>query len=540
MKALETVIPDLTYLFINGRKKVHYQKEVAELVETAILKHEGRLTSTGALAADTGHFTGRAPKDRFIVYDGLTKDNVWWGAVNQPIATETFDTLFEQVGAFLSQREIFVRDGYVVANPDHRIGVRVVTETAFQNIFVNNLFIRSGYADAAHRPEWSILAAPGFRCSEPEKYGLHHSNFVIINFTRRVILIAGTAYTGEIKKGMFSVLNFILPLQKRILSMHCSANTDESGNTALFFGLSGTGKTTLSADRDRLLVGDDEHGWDTGGIFNFEGGCYAKCIGLDRDQEPEIFDAVRFGALLENTVFSANTRTPDYEDTTKTENTRVAYPIEYMTDSVPSGTAPAPKNIFFLTADAFGVIPPISLLSTTQAMYHFISGYTAKVAGTEVGVKTPQAVFSACFGEAFLPLHPSHYAELLRERLADPDIRVWLVNTGWIAGPYGVGRRIKLQYTRTMVRAALTGALRESTFVTHPIFKLRYPTACPDVPDAIMDPVGLWADKTAYYAQSTQLANLFVKNFKKFETTVSADVLAASPGIADNAPNGGS
>ncbi|WP_257656501.1 phosphoenolpyruvate carboxykinase (ATP) [Parapedobacter lycopersici] len=531
MNSLETVMPDLTYLFINENATVHYQKEVAELVETAILNQEGHLTHTGALAADTGYFTGRAPKDRFIVYDDLTKDEIWWGPVNQPISADSAGTLLEQVGAYLGERELYVRDGLAVSDPDHCVSIRAITETAFQNIFVNNLFIRPGTADVNARPDWSILAAPGFRCPNPEQYGLRQSNFVIIDFTRQVILIAGTAYTGEIKKGMFSVLNFILPLRKRILPMHCSANTDTSGSTALFFGLSGTGKTTLSADHDRLLVGDDEHGWDAGGIFNFEGGCYAKCVGLDRTREPEIFDAIRFGALLENTVFYPGSRTPDYENTTKTENTRVAYPIEHIAGSVRSGRAPAPKNIFFLTADAFGVIPPISLLSTTQAMYHFISGYTAKVAGTEVDVKIPQAVFSACFGEAFLPLHPAHYAELLRGRLTGTDIRVWLVNTGWIAGPYGVGRRIKLDYTRAMVRAALAGSLHDAAFRTHPVFKLQYPTACPGVPDAIMDPVSLWANDTAYYAQANRLAALFVENFKKFETAVSADVRAAGPYI---------
>lgn len=531
MNVLKTAIPDLTYLSIKENGCVHYQKEVAELIEAAIVKHEGRLTHTGALAADTGHFTGRAPEDRFIVQDSRTTDTVWWGTINQPITPTAFDALFKQVGAYLSDKEIFVRDGLVVSDPNHHIGIRTVTETAFQNIFVNNLFIRPEHADPEMRPEWSILAAPGFICTEPAQYGLRHANFVIINFTRRIILIAGTGYTGEIKKSVFSVLNFVLPLEKRILSMHCSANTDESGNTALFFGLSGTGKTTLSADRDRLLVGDDEHGWNENGIFNFEGGCYAKCIGLDPTKEPEIFDAVRFGALLENTVFFPDTRTPDYHDATKTENTRVAYPIEHIADSVPSGRAPAPKNIFFLTADAFGVIPPISLLSTTQAMYHFISGYTAKVAGTEIGIKEPRAVFSACFGEAFLPLHPTYYAELLRERLADPTIRVWLVNTGWIAGPYGIGRRIKLEYTRAMIKAALTGALRDATFLTHPVFKLRYPTACPDVPESILNPLTTWADPDAYYEKANQLAGLFIENFKKFAAQVTADVLAASPAI---------
>src|SRR5690606_22608788 len=385
MNMQKIAIPDLNYLFIRNNKGVHYQKNVAELVETAIINQEGNLTETGALAADTGQFTGRTPKDRFIVHDSLTKDTVWWGAINQPIAQSSFDTLFEQMGDYLSSTEIFVRDGFAVADPQHTVAIRGITEPAFQNICVNKRFIRPESGNADFVPEWSILAAPGFTCAEPSQYGLHHSNFVIINFTKRVILIAGTAYTGEIKKGMFTVLNFILPLQKRVLSMHCSANTDESGNTALFFGLSGTGKTTLSADGGRFLIGDDEHGWDDTGVFNFEGGCYAKCIGLDREKEPEIFQAIRFGALLENTVFFPDTRIPDYENTEKTENTRVAYPINYIENSIPTGRAAGPKNIFFLTADAFGVIPPVSLLSTTQAMYHFISGYTAKVAGTEVG-----------------------------------------------------------------------------------------------------------------------------------------------------------
>lgn len=528
-------IPDLSYLFIQNNKEVHYQKNVPELVEAAIIKQEGSLTDTGALAADTGHFTGRTPKDRFIVRDALTQDNVWWGTVNQPIAESAFDTLFEQMGDYLSNTEIFVRDGLAVADPDHNVSLRAITETAFQNIFVNNMFIRPNYEAVESVPTWSVLAAPGFKCREPAKYGLNHPNFVIINFTKRVILIAGTAYTGEIKKGMFTVLNFALPLQKHVLSMHCSANTDESGNTALFFGLSGTGKTTLSADGARLLIGDDEHGWDDEGVFNFEGGCYAKCVGLDKVKEPEIFRAIRFGALLENTVFFPHTRTPDYENTTKTENTRVAYPIDHIQRSIPTGRAAAPKNIFFLTADAFGVIPPVSLLSTTQALYHFISGYTAKVAGTEVGIKEPKAVFSACFGEAFLPLHPTRYAELLRERLCDPTIRVWLVNTGWIAGPYGIGRRIKLKYTRAIINAALSGELSEANFLTHPVFKLRYAISCPEVPDAIMDPLKMWSNDEAYYAQANLLASLFIDNFGKFEAQVSADVRKESPSIITTA-----
>ncbi|GGG93674.1 phosphoenolpyruvate carboxykinase [ATP] 1 [Parapedobacter pyrenivorans] len=535
MNASEIAIPELNYLFIKNREKVHYQSSVAELVEYAIINGEGSLAATGALAADTGCFTGRAPYDRFIVRDTLTENSIWWGSVNQPISGASFDELFEQVGAYFNGKAIFVRDAIAGANDSHSIAVRTVTETAYQNIFVNNLFIRPASPDPAARPEWSILAAPGYTCADPEKYGLHHPNFVIINFTRKVILIAGTGYTGEIKKSIFSVLNYILPLQKHVLSMHCSANTDQDGHTALFFGLSGTGKTTLSADRERMLVGDDEHGWDDHGIFNFEGGCYAKCIGLDEDKEPEIFRAVRFGALIENINFFPGTRTPNYDDVSKTENTRVAYPIHHVVDSVSGGRAPAPKHIFFLTADAFGVLPPVSLLSPTQAMYHFMSGYTAKVAGTEVGIKEPKAIFSACFGEAFLPLHPAHYAELLRARLAGNHIDVWLINTGWIAGPYGIGRRIKLGYTRSIIKAALTGVLKEATFRTHPVFGFRYPTCCPDVPDSVLDPVQLWPDESAYYAKANQLAKLFIDNFKKYEDEVSEDVLSASPTTLESA-----
>ncbi|SFC25695.1 phosphoenolpyruvate carboxykinase (ATP) [Parapedobacter composti] len=538
MEASKKAILELDYLFIRGNGNVHYQKNIAELVEDAVAGREGYLSDTGALAADTGHFTGRAPYDRFIVQDKLTRDTVWWGSINQPISPSAFEQLFEQVGSYFNDKPVFVRDAMVGADPGHQISVRVVTETAYQNIFAHNLFLRPSVADPSARPEWSILAAPGYRCGQPEKYGLHNPNFVVISFTHKVILVAGTGYTGEIKKGMFSVLNFILPLQKRVLSMHCSANTDRQGHTALFFGLSGTGKTTLSTDTGRLLVGDDEHGWDDKGIFNFEGGCYAKCVGLDENKEPEIFRAVRFGALIENIGFFPGTRIPDYADTSKTENTRVAYPIHHIAGSIASGMAPAPNHIFFLTADAFGVMPPVSRLSTTQAMYHFISGYTAKVAGTEVGVSEPRAVFSACFGEAFLPLHPSYYAELLRKRLEARQIDVWLINTGWIAGPYGVGRRIKLDYTRSIIRAAINGTLKEAPFRTHPVFGFRYPTACPGVPDTVLDPVKLWADEEAYYAQANQLAKRFIGNFGKFEREVSPDVLDAAPVIWEAKPIG--
>lgn len=522
---------DLNYLGIQSKKTIHYQKTIAELVEHAIQVGEGKLADTGALAADTGKFTGRSPGDRFIVEDELTAQNVWWGKINQAISPQNYELLYRQVTDYLSEKVLFVRDAVACADPNHRLTLRAVTESAYQSIFVNNMFIRPEQVDASEKPAWTILAASGFTCKNPEEFGIKNPNFVILNFTKKVILIAGTGYTGEIKKGIFSVLNFVLPLQKSVLSMHCSANTDENNETALYFGLSGTGKTTLSADAERKLIGDDEHGWDDHGVFNFEGGCYAKCVGLDPQKEPEIFNAVKFGALLENINFHPDTRIPDYNNIDKTENTRVAYPIDHIENIAEGSVGGAPKNIFFLTADAFGVLPPVSKLTVTQAMYHFISGYTAKVAGTEVGVTEPKAVFSACFGEAFLPLHPSQYAELLRSKLKSADINVWLINTGWIAGPYGVGRRIKLAYTRAIIKAALSGQLQEVDYIKHPVFGLKYPTSCPGVPDNILDPISMWDHEEAYYVQANQLAKLFIDNFSKFENGVSEDVLAESPVI---------
>lgn len=533
MDNIDKEILDLSYLSLYPKQNVHYQKNVSELVEQALQLGEGVLSDTGALAADTGKFTGRSPKDRFIVKDDITQDQVWWGTINQPISPENFDKLYEKVVAYLNGQELFVRDAIACANDEHQLTLRAITESAYQSIFVNNMFIRPENVDGSQKPEWTILAATGYMIDDPAAYGVANPNFVLLNFSKKTILIAGTGYTGEIKKGIFTVLNFILPAQKNVLSMHCSANTDENGETALYFGLSGTGKTTLSADKERMLIGDDEHGWGEEGIFNFEGGCYAKCVGLDPEKEPEIFSAVKFGALLENINFKEGTRIPNYDNIDKTENTRVAYPIDHIENIAPGSRGGAPKNIFFLTADAFGVLPPVSRLSVTQAMYHFISGYTAKVAGTEVGVKEPKAVFSACFGEAFLPLHPGQYAELLREKLKSGTIKVWLINTGWVAGPYGIGRRIKLAYTRAIIKAALDGSLNEGSFVTHPIFGLEYPTACPNIPNNVLDPVALWDNKEAYHAQANQLAKLFVENFKKFEDKVSDDVLLASPKVLD-------
>jgi len=524
--------PDLKYLKIDYTGNVFYQLPVSELVEHALANQEGRLSDTGALAADTGKFTGRSPKDRFLVEDSLTKDAIWWGEINQPMTPANFDALFSKVAAHLSNRTIYVRDCAAGADPAYQLSIRVITETAYQSIFANNLFLRS-VGDIGSQPQWSILAAPTLLIEDPQHYGIRNENFVAIDFTKKMVLIAGTGYTGEIKKSIFSILNFILPHEHNVLSMHCSANTSKDGKTALFFGLSGTGKTTLSADKNRKLIGDDEHGWSEKGIFNFEGGCYAKCVGLTEEKEPEIYHAIRFGSLLENVVLDEFDR-PDYDNISKTENTRVSYPIDFMENAEMTGIGNAPENIFFLTADAFGVLPPISLLTVDQAVYHFVSGYTAKVAGTEVGVKEPTAAFSTCFGQAFLPLHPAKYAALLRAKLEqNPNIKVWLVNTGWIAGPYGIGRRIKLNYTRALIRAAMDGSLLEAQFNKHEIFGLDYPTSCGEyVPEQILDARGLWNNNEAYDVQAKRLAKLFIGNFEKFDHSMPASVQMAGPRIA--------
>lgn len=505
----------------------------AELTEDTIIKGEGVLTDTGALAVDTGEFTGRSPKDRFIVCDSKTENSVWWGDINIKFAPEKFDLLFDKISAYLTGREVYVRDAYACADDNYKLNIRVVTELPWQNLFANNLFLRPTKEEALNfTPEWHIISVPGFR-AVPEKDGTRQENFAVINFTKKMILIGGTGYTGEIKKGIFSVLNFILPHEKNVLSMHCSANIGEGGDTAIFFGLSGTGKTTLSADPNRGLIGDDEHGWSENSIFNFEGGCYAKCIDLTEEKEPQIFGAIKFGALLENIEFYEGTTTVDYSNTTKTENTRVGYPIDHISNAVEPSVGGAPQNIFFLTADAFGVLPPISKLNVGQAMYHFISGYTAKVAGTEVGIKDPVTTFSACFGAAFLPLHPTKYAELLGKKLREnPNINVWLVNTGWSGGAYGVGERIKLKYTRAMITAALSGELNNVEYNTHQVFGLAMPTECPNVPSEILSPRNTWVDKDAYDTKANVLATEFVKNFNKFADAASDEILSAAPKVA--------
>ncbi len=523
--------PDLSYLKLDA-KTVKYQLSVAELVQEALKNGEGTLADSGALAVDTGKFTGRSPKDRFIVCDSVTEDTVWWGDINIKISPAHFDSLFDRLTAHLSTKQIYVRDAYACASEPYRTSIRVVTEHAFQNLFANNLFLRYEQEQPPAQPEWTIIASPSFEAN-PATDGTRQANFSILNFSKKIILIGGTAYTGEIKKGIFSVFNYVLPQQKHTLSMHCSANVGADGDTAIFFGLSGTGKTTLSADPQRALIGDDEHGWSEDAVFNFEGGCYAKCVDLTAEKEPQIFNAIKFGALLENTNYFPGTRKVDFSNIEKTENTRVAYPIHYIGNAQLPSVAKGPKNIFFLTADAFGVLPPISKLTTGQAMFHFISGYTAKVAGTEAGVTEPQLTFSACFGKAFLPLHPAQYAKLLGQKMEKHQVNVWLVNTGWSGGPYGIGQRMKLGYTRAMITAALNGSLANADFVEHPVFGLLMPTACPEVPSEILNPRNTWDDKQAYDHKANELATAFLQNFKQFEEFADEAIKKALPKVVE-------
>jgi phosphoenolpyruvate carboxykinase (ATP) len=525
----------LAYLGLENVEAAYWNLSVSELVEDAILRGDGVLTNTGALAVDTGEFTGRSPKDKFIVMDDVTKDTVWWGDVNIKFDSAKFDALYNRMTAYLAGKEVYVRDAYACADPKYRLNIRVVTEFPWSNLFANNLFLRPTEAEMLNfDPEWHIVCAPGFKAT-PEIDGTRQHNFAILNLTKKCIIIGGTAYTGEIKKGIFSLLNYLLPQEKGVLSMHCSANLGKDGDTALFFGLSGTGKTTLSADPNRQLIGDDEHGWSDETIFNFEGGCYAKCVDLTQEKEPQIFNAIKFGALLENIEFKNQFGEVDYTNISKTENTRVAYPINHIENALEPSYAGAPKNIFFLTCDAFGILPPISKLTTEQAMYHFISGYTAKVAGTEVGVTEPTLTFSACFGKVFLPLHPTKYAELLGKKLKGSNINVWLVNTGWSGGAFGVGSRMKLSYTRSLITAALNGELAKVKFDTLPVFGLQFPTECTNVPTEILNPRNTWSDKAAYDAKANSLASAFINNFEQYAAFASDEIMSASPKVAENA-----
>ncbi len=509
----------------------HLNLPPAELVEAALCRGEGTLTDTGALMADTGQFTGRSPKDRFIVKDASTADSVWWGDINIAFDPAKFDQLQAKVVAYLEDKELYVREAYAGAHPASQLKLRIVNELAWHNLFCYNLFLRPGEGvDTNWTPDFSIICAPGFE-ADPAVDGTRQKNFAILNFTKKILLIGGTAYAGEMKKGIFGVLNYLLPHEQDTLPMHCSANIGTHGDAAVFFGLSGTGKTTLSTDPHRHLVGDDEHGWlpGQGGIFNFEGGCYAKVIDLSAEKEPEIWQAIKFGAIVENTRFVPGTRSVDYANKSVTENTRTAYPIDYIPNIAVPSVGPVPTHMFFLTADATGVLPPISRLDKSHAMYHFLSGYTAKVAGTEMGVTEPQATFSACFGAVFLPLHPTKYAEMLGQKMDENPVHVWLVNTGWTGGAYGTGSRMKLGLTRAMITAALTGQLEQADFQVHPVFGVAVPTAVPGVPATLLDPRSTWADPAAYDQAAKLLASKFITNFEKYAANANAEILAGAP-----------
>ncbi|NGZ90516.1 phosphoenolpyruvate carboxykinase (ATP) [Psychroflexus maritimus] len=509
--------------------KVHYQLTPEKLHQATLKKNQGVEVDSGALAINTGEFTGRAPKDRFIVMDEITKEDVWWGDINKPFDSEKFDLLYDKVIDYLNGKELYARDGYVCADDNYRLNIRVVNEYPWSNLFCYNMFLRPEESELENfSADWKIVNAPGFHAN-PEIDGTRSHNFAILNFKKKIALIGGTGYTGEMKKGIFSALNFILPTQKNTLPMHCSANVGEDEDTAIFFGLSGTGKTTLSADPSRRLIGDDEHGWTKENtIFNFEGGCYAKVIDLTEEKEPDIFRAIKPGAILENVIIN-NQGKVDFEDASITPNTRVSYPIYHIDNIQPSSVGENPTNIFFLTADAFGVLPPISKLTPGQAAYHFISGYTAKVAGTEAGINEPLPSFSACFGAPFMPLHPTRYAEMLSKKMKDAGVNVWLVNTGWTGGPYGTGSRMKLKYTRAMITEALAGNLENVEFKTHEIFGLAVPQSCENVPDEVLNPRATWEDKEAYDQKATHLAKSFQDNFKQFEDYANQEIMNGAP-----------
>jgi len=499
----------------------------APLIERILARGEAQLSARGAVTAATGEFTGRTPPNRFIVKDALTADQVAWGKSNQPISPEAFEKVRRRMARYLDGREVFVQDCFAGGDPAYRLKVRVVTELAWHSLFVHQLFLRPSAADLeGFVPDFTIVSMPGCQ-AVPAEDGTATGTYILVNFERRLILIGGTYYAGEMKKSIFSVLNFLLP-SRGVFPMHCSANIGPDGDTALFFGLSGTGKTTLSADPHRRLIGDDEHGWGANGVFNFEGGCYAKCIKLSEQGEPEIWNAIRFGTVLENVVLDPRTRIPNFDDDSKTENTRAAYPIEFIENAVLSARGGHPRNVVLLTADAFGVMPPIARLSVPQAMYHFLSGYTAKLGGTEAGIKEPKATFSTCFGEPFLPLSPMTYAKMLGERITQHQARCWLINTGWTGGAYGVGSRMKLSHTRAMVRAALSGQLDQAACTTDPVFQLSIPSAVPEVPSEVLNPRNTWKDGAAYDKAARHLAGLFRDNFQRF-SGASAEVVAAGP-----------
>jgi phosphoenolpyruvate carboxykinase (ATP) len=500
------------------------------LYEEALRRGEGELSADGAIVCMTSPHTGRSPNDKFVVQEPSSEKNVDWGKVNKPFPADKFDALHAKMMKALEGKELFVQDVYAGADPSYRLPVRLITEKAWHSLFVRHLFIvePSDEVRLQHDPQFTVIDIPSFK-ADPAVDGTRTETFILLNFAKRLVLIGGTNYAGEMKKSIFTVMNYMLPLRDT-MPMHCSANIGEQGDVALFFGLSGTGKTTLSSDPHRGLIGDDEHGWSADGVFNFEGGCYAKMIKLSKEAEPQIYATTkRFGTIIENVVMDPVTRELDLDADTYTENTRGAYPLTFIDNAVPSGRGGHPKNVVMLTADAYGVLPPIARLTPEGAMYHFLSGYTAKVAGTERGVKEPSATFSTCFGAPFMVWDPNVYAKLLGERIAKHQSHVWLVNTGWTGGPYGVGSRMKIAYTRAMINAALSGALDNVTYEKDTTFNLDVPTSCPGVPSEVLNPRNTWADKAAYDAQAAKLAQMFIENFKKFEATATDAVKAAGP-----------
>ncbi len=521
---------DLNNYGITAPASVYWNLNTPELYEEIARREEGVLSNHGAILVDTGEHTGRAAKDKAIVREPQNEDKVFWGDVNKDFPQDKFNSLKGRMMAHARGRELFVQDTYVGAHPKYRLPVRVITELAWHSLFARTMFINDSTVTTPHRPQFTVINFPSFQ-ADPERDGTRSRTFILLDFSQRLVLIGGTSYAGETKKSVFTLMNYLLP-QQGVMSMHCSANVGAEGDVAIFFGLSGTGKTTLSADPERRLVGDDEHGWSDDGVFNFEGGCYAKVIKLSAEAEPDIYRTTKmFGTILENVVFDPQTRSINLDDATKTENTRASYPLTSIPNIVPSGHAGHPRNIIMLTADAFGVLPPVSRLSPAQAMYHFLSGYTAKVAGTEKGIKEPEATFSTCFGAPFMVLHPGVYADLLGKKMEQHKAACWLVNTGWSGGPYGVGARMKIQHTRAMIRAILNGTLANVPTNTDPIFGVQVPSSCPDVPAEVLQPRNTWADKDAYDKQARDLARRFNENFKKYESGVSEAVRAVAPKI---------
>ena len=512
--------------------RVHWNLSPAALYEEALRRGEAQLAADGPLVARTGQHTGRSPNDKFVVREPQSEAHVHWGAVNRPIDEAHFDAVHRDMMAYVQDRDLYVLDAWAGTDPGYRLPIRVVTEFAWHNLFARNMFLPETDAGrlSSHRPEFTVIDLPDFK-ADPARHGTRSDVCILVHFGRRLVLIGGTHYAGEIKKSIFTILNYTLPLQG-VMPMHCSANIGADGDTALFFGLSGTGKTTLSSDPRRRLIGDDEHGWSDSGVFNFEGGCYAKVIKLSAEAEPQIYATTRrFGTILENVVLEADSRALDLDDASLTENTRGSYPITFIDNAELSGRGGHPANVIMLTADAYGVLPPIARLSPDGAMYHFLSGYTARVAGTEKGVTEPKATFSTCFGAPFLPLNPNVYARMLGEKIAAHNARVWLVNTGWTGGPYGVGSRMKIAHTRAMITAALTGLLDRVAYHTHPVFNVDVPASCPGVPDGVLDPRSTWPDAGTYDEQAQKLAAMFVANFKTFEKDVAESVKAAGPRV---------